>query len=81
MGNIHNDSVIFQTVVASEGYRLSAETVEKVVDLQARYQLQNHSIDFVDFLINDETEVLRRLEEAERYLVTLMARRTYEDRV
>ena len=31
--------------------------------------------------MDDEKEVLRRCEEAEKYLLTVTARRTYEDRV
>ena len=79
--DIHSDPLIFRTVVASEGYRLSEETIERVVDIQKRYQRQGHSIDFVDFLIDDESEVNRRCEEAEKYLLTVTARRVYEDRL
>ena len=79
--DIHSDPLIYRTVIASEGYRLSEETVDRVVGIQNRYQRQGHSIDFVDFLMDDEKEVLRRCEEAERYLLTLIARHSYEDRV
>ena len=61
--------------------RLSEDTVERVVNIQKGYQRQGHAIDFVDFLLDDENEVLRRCDEAERYLLTVTARRTYEDRV
>ena len=79
--DIRSDPLIYQTVVASENYRLSDETVKRVVDLQKRYQRQGHSIDFADFLLDDESEVLRRCDEAERYLLTVTARRSYEDRI
>ena len=79
--DIHTDALIFRTTVLSEGLRLSEETVERVVDIQKRYQRQGHSIDFVDFLLDDEKEVLRRCDEAEKYLLTVTARRPYEDRV
>lgn len=79
--DIHSDPLIYRTVIASEGYRLSEETVDRVVDIQNRYQRQGHSIDFVDFLMDDEKEVLRRCDEAEKYLLTVTARHSYEDRV
>ncbi len=79
--DIHTDALIYRTTVLSEGFRLSEDTVERVVDIQKRYQRQGHSIDFMDFLVDDEKEVLRRCDEAENYLLTLTARRTYEDRV
>ena len=79
--DIHSDPLIYRTVIASEGYKLSEETVNRVVDIQNRYQRQGHSIDFVDFLMNDEKEVLRRCDEAEKYLLTVTARHTYEDRI
>ena len=55
--------------------------MERVVDIQKRYQRQGHSIDFVDFLLDDEKEVLRRCDEAEKYLLTVTARHPYEDRI
>ena len=79
--DIHSDPLIYRIVIASEGYRLSEETVDRVVDIQNRYQRQGHSIDFVDFLMDDEKEVLRRCDEAEKYLLTVTARHSYEDRV
>ena len=79
--DIHSDPLVYRTVVASEGYSLSEDTVNRVVDIQKKYQRQGHSIDFVDFLMDDEKEVLRRCDEAEKYLLTLTARHTYEDRV
>ncbi len=79
--DIHTDALIYRTTVLSEGLKLSEDTVERVVDIQKRYQRQGHSIDFVDFLLDDDNEVNRRCEEAERYLVTVTARRSYEDRV
>ena len=79
--DIHSNPLVYRTVVASEGYQLSEETVNRVVDIQNRYQRQGHSIDFTDFLMNDEKEVLRRCEEAEKYLLTVTARRSYEDRI
>jgi hypothetical protein len=79
--DIHSDPLIYRTVVASEGLRLSEETIDRVVDIQKRYMRQGHSIDFVDFLMDDDKEVNRRCEEAERYLLTVTARRPYEDRV
>ena len=79
--DIHTDALIFRTTVLSDGLRLSEETVERVVDIQKRYQRQGHSIDFVDFLLDDEKEVLRRCDEAEKYLLTVTARHPYEDRV
>ena len=79
--DIHSDSLEYRTMVASEGMRLSEETVDRVVDIQKRYQRQGHSIDFCDFLMDDEKEVLRRCEEAERYFLTVTARRPYEDRI
>lgn len=79
--DIHSDPLIYRTFIASEGYRLSEETVGRVVDIQNRYQRQGHSIDFVDFLMDDEKEVLRRCDEAEKYLLTVTARHTYEDRI
>ena len=79
--DIHTDALIFRTTVLSEGLRLSEETVERVVDIQKRYQRQGHSIDFVDFLMDDDKEVNRRCDEAEKYLLTVTARRGYEDRV
>ena len=79
--DIHTDALIYRTTVLSVGFRLSEDTVERVVDIQKRYQRQGHSIDFMDFLVDDEKEVLRRCDEAENYLLTLTARRTYEDRV
>ncbi|MBQ7200030.1 MAG: hypothetical protein IJS24_01500 [Eubacterium sp.] len=79
--DIHTDALIYRTTVLSEGYRLSEETVERVVDLQKRYNRQGHSIDFVDFLIDDEKEAIRRCEEAEKYLLTVTARHSYEDRL
>ena len=79
--DIHSDPLVYRTMVASEGMRLSEATVDRVVDIQKRYQRQGHSIDFCDFLMDDEKEVLRRCEEAEKYLLTVTARRTYEDRV
>lgn len=60
---------------------MSEETLNRVVDIQKRYQRQGHSIDFTDFLLYDENEVLRRCAEAENYLLTITARRTYEDRI
>ncbi len=79
--DIHTDALIYRTTVLSEGLRLSDETVDRVIDLQRRYKIQGHSIDFVDFLMDDEKEVLRRCEEAEKYLLTVTARRQYEDRI
>ena len=79
--DIHTDPLIYRTVLQSEGMNLSEEIVERVIDLQRRYQRLNHSIDFCDFLLNDEVEVIRRIEEAERYLITITARHAYEDRV
>ena len=79
--DIHTDALIYRTTVLSEGLKLSEDTVERVVDIQKRYQRQGHSIDFVDFLLDDENEVLRRCDEAERYLLTVTARRSYEDRI
>ena len=79
--DIHTDALIFRTTVLSEGLKLSEETVERIVDIQKRYQRQGHSIDFVDFLLDDEKEVLRRCDEAEKYLLTVTARRPYEDRI
>ncbi len=79
--DIHTDAIIYRTTVLSEGLKLSEDTVERVVDIQKRYQRQGHSIDFVDFLLDDDNEVNRRCEEAERYLLTVTARRSYEDRV
>ena len=79
--DIHTDALIYRTTVLSEGLKLSEETVERVVDIQKRYQRQGHAIDFVDFLLDDENEVNRRCEEAERYLLTVTARHSYEDRV
>ncbi len=79
--DIHTDAIIYRTTVLSEGLKLSEDTVERVVDIQKRYQRQGHSIDFVDFLLDDDNEVNRRCEEAERYLLTVTARRPYEDRV
>ena len=79
--DIHSDALIYRTTVLSEGLRLSEETVDRVVDIQKRYQRQGHSIDFCDFLMDDEKEVLRRCEEAEKYLLTVTARHTYEDRI
>ena len=79
--DIHTDALIFRTTVLSEGLKLSEETVERVVDIQKRYQRQGHAIDFLDFLLDDENEVNRRCEEAERYLLTVTARKPYEDRV
>ena len=79
--DIHTDALIFRTTVLSEGMKLSEQTVERVVDIQKRYQRQGHAIDFVDFLLDDETEVNRRCDEAERYLLTVTARHPYEDRV
>ena len=55
--------------------------MERVVDLQRRYNRQGYSIDFVDFLMDDEKEVIRRCEEAEKYLLTVTARHSYEDRL
>ena len=52
--DIHTDALIYRTMVLSEGLRLSEETVERGVDVQKRYQRQGHSIDFVDFLLDDE---------------------------
>ena len=69
--DIHTDALIFRTTVLSEGLRLSEETVGRIVDIQKRYQRQGHSIDFVDFLLDDEKEVLRRCDEAEKYLLTV----------
>ena len=77
--DIHTDALIYRTTVLSEGLKLSEDTVERVVDIQKRYQRQGHSIDFVDFLLDDDNEVNRRCEEAERYLLTVTARRSYED--
>ena len=48
--DIHSDPLTYRTVVASEGFRLSEDTVNRVVDIQKRYKRQEHSIDFVDFL-------------------------------
>ena len=79
--DIHTDALIFRTTVLSEGLRLSEETVERVLNIQKRYQRQGHSIDFVDFLLDDEKEVLRRCDEAEKYLLTVTARHPYEDRI
>ena len=79
--DIHTDALIYRTTVLSEGLRLSEETVDRVVDIQKRYQRQGHSIDFCDFLMDDEKEVLRRCDEAEKYLLTVTARHTYEDRI
>ena len=79
--DIHTDALIYRTTVLSEGLKLSEDTVERVVDIQKRYQRQGHSIDFVDFLLDDDNEVNRRCEEAERYLLTVTARRSYEDRI
>ncbi len=79
--DIHTDALIYRTTVLSEGLKLSEDTVERVVDIQKRYQRQGHSIDFVDFLLDDDNEVNRRCEEAERYLLTVTARRSYEDRL
>ena len=79
--DIHTDALIYRTTVLSEGLKLSEETVERVVDIQKRYQRQGHAIDFMDFLLDDENEVNRRCEEAERYLLTVTARRPYEDRI
>lgn len=79
--DIHTDALIYRTTVLSEGLKLSEDTVERVVDIQKRYQRQGHAIDFVDFLLDDDNEVNRRCEEAERYLLTVTARRPYEDRV
>lgn len=79
--DIHTDALIYRTTILSEGLKLSEDTVERVVDIQKRYQRQGHSIDFVDFLLDDDNEVNRRCEEAERYLLTVTARRSYEDRV
>ena len=79
--DIHTDALIYRTTVLSEGLKLSEDTVERVVDIQKRYQRQGHAIDFVDFLLDDDNEVNRRCEEAERYLLTVTARRSYEDRV
>ena len=79
--DIHTDALIYRTTVLSEGLRLSEETVDREVDIQKRYQRQGHSIDFCDFLMDDEKEVLRRCEEAEKYLLTVTARHTYEDRI
>ena len=79
--DIHTDALIYRTTVLSEGLKLSEDTVERVVDIQKRYQRQGHSIDFADFLLDDESEVLRRCDEAERYLLTVTARRSYEDRI
>ena len=73
------DPLIFKTVLKSEGIVLSEETVERIIDLQRRYQRINHSIDFCDFLLKDEIEVTRRIEGAERYLISLTARRSYEN--
>ncbi len=79
--DIHTDALIYRTTVLSEGLKLSEDTVERVVDIQKRYQRQGHAIDFVDFLLDDDNEVNRRCEEAERYLLTVTARRSYEDRL
>ena len=79
--DIHTDALIYRTTVLSEGLKLSEDTVERVVDIQKRYQRQGHSIDFVDFLLDDDNEVNRRCEEAERYLLTVTVRRSYEDRI
>ena len=79
--DIHTDALIYRTTVLSEGLGLSEETVDRVVNIQKGYHRQGHSIDFVDFLLDDENEVLRRCDEAERYLLTVTARRPYEDRV
>lgn len=79
--DIHTDALIYRTTVLSEGMRLSEETVDRVVDIQKKYQRQGHSIDFCDFLMDDEKEVLRRCDEAEKYLLTVTARHTYEDRI
>ena len=35
----------------------------------------------MDFLIDDEKEAIRRCEEAEKYLLTVTARYSYEDRL
>lgn len=79
--DIQTDALIYRTTVLSEGLRLSEGTVDRVVDIQKRYQRQGHSIDFCDFLMDDEKEVLRRCDEAEKYLLTVTARHTYEDRI
>lgn len=79
--DIHTDPLVYQTTVKSEGLHLSDATVKRVVDLQSRYRWQGHSIDFCDFLLDDEAEVMRRIDEAESYLLTIMARKSYEDRI
>lgn len=79
--DIHTDALIYRSTILSEGLKLSEDTVERVVDIQKRFQRQGHSIDFVDFLLDDDNEVNRRCEEAERYLLTVTARRSYEDRL
>ena len=79
--NIHSDPLVYRTMVISEEMRLSAETIDRVLDIQKRYQRQGSSIDFCDFLLNDEDEVRRRCDEAEKYLLTVTARHTYEDRI
>ena len=42
--DIHSDPLIYRTVVASEGLRLSEDTIDRVVDIQKRYKRQGHSI-------------------------------------
>ena len=79
--DIHTDPLVYQTMVQSEGLHISEATVNQVINLQHRYMRQDHSIDFCDFLLDDEAEVMRRIDEAESYLLTLTARRSYEDRI
>ena len=72
---MHSDPQAYRAAIEKEGYHLSDLVIERVIDLQMRYRWQNRPFDFSDYLLDDESEVLRRIDEAENNLQALMSAR------
>ena len=73
--DMHLDPQAYRAAIEKEGYHLSDLIIERVIDLQMRYRWQNRPFDFSDYLLDDESEVLRRIDEAENNLQALMSAR------
>ena len=73
--DMHSNPQAYRTAIEKEGYHLSDLVIERVINLQMKYRWQNRPFDFSDFLLDDEAEVLRQIDEAENNLSTLMSER------
>ena len=55
--NIHTDALFYRTTVLSERLKLSEDTVERVVDIQKRYQRQGFCVRCPSFEVCREDKV------------------------